>query len=224
MVIRPIRDRFGQAALVTNSRRAKTLENVHSSLRTRKLRMPGPSSAIRIDAAASPGSDLRSPSFSRCFRAACPRTEFSRSPCVFFTLPAPVWHVQVVSIITEQGCSGQSPRQKSPNIVTASRLESIKSCLMMRHENAVDTNMKSIDTELKWNGASLLLLLGRFALTLTCIVHRNSSGDSSTRSSSVGVSPPATTKFAGNCLAMADWQPSASGCTLMNPRPSYSSY
>ena len=39
-------------------------------------------------------------------------------------------------------------------------------------------------------------------LALTCIVHRNSSGDSSTRSSSVGVSPPATTKFAGNCLAM----------------------
>ena len=35
-------------------------------------------------------------------------------------------------IITEQGCSGQSPRQKSPKIVTSSRLESLKSCLVMR--------------------------------------------------------------------------------------------
>jgi hypothetical protein len=27
-------------------------------------------------------------------------------------------------------------------------------------------------------------------------------------------------KFAANCRAMASWQLSASGCTLMNPRPS----
>jgi hypothetical protein len=42
-------------------------------------------------------------------------------------------------------------------------------------------------------GVGLLLQLGRFALAHTCIVHRNSSGDSSTQSSSVGVSLPATT-------------------------------
>jgi len=52
-------------------------------------------------------------------------------------------------IITEQGCSGQSPRQQSLKIVTSSRLESLKCCLVMRHENAVDANLKSIDLKLE---------------------------------------------------------------------------
>jgi hypothetical protein len=52
-------------------------------------------------------------------------------------------------IITEQGWFGQSPRQKSLKIVTSSRLEWIKVCLLMRHENAIDANLKSVDLELE---------------------------------------------------------------------------
>jgi hypothetical protein len=51
-------------------------------------------------------------------------------------------------IITEQGWFGQSPRQKSLKIVTSSRLEWIKVCRLMRHENAIDTNLKSVDLEI----------------------------------------------------------------------------
>jgi transposase len=95
---------------------------------------------------------------------------------------------------------------------------------MMRHENAVDTNMKSIDTELKWNGASLLLLLGRFAFSSHLYRAPQLVGRFFNTIKQCRRIATRYDKFAGNCLAMADWQPSASGCTLMNPRPSYSSY
>ena len=57
------------------------------------------------------------------------------------------------------------------------------------------------------------------ALALTCIVRVISSNGSSTRSSSVGVSTPATTNSQPTTSPSSDCQLSASGCELIIPRP-----
>jgi hypothetical protein len=59
----------------------------------------------------------------------------------------------------------------------------------------------------------------QFALALTCIARVISSSGSSTRSSSVGVSPPATTNSQQTTSPSSNWQLSASGCVFMSPRP-----
>jgi hypothetical protein len=128
---------------------SQTLENFHSGLRTRKLRVPGSSSTIRIDVSASHGSLIRDRPTSLVFPCCAPPHRISLDlPAFFDRIRASAARTGSM-IITEQGCSGQSPRQESLKIVTSSRLESLKSCLVMRHENAIDVNLKSSDLKLE---------------------------------------------------------------------------